>query len=64
MFVYYPVFEISNGGQVRKHKERKNVILFYVLLSFLVCINRETKFQTGATLFKPAVEVELFSCFD
>ena len=41
-----------------------NFIPFYVLLSFLVCINTERKFQTGATLVKTALEVELFSCFD
>ena len=40
------------------------IIPFYVLLSFLVCINAESKFQTGAALFKTAFKVELFSCFD
>ena len=58
MFVYYHVFEItgnSKGGQV---------IPFYVLLSFLVCIKTDSKFQTGAALFKTALKVELFSCFD
>ena len=54
MFVDYLVFEISgnsNGGQVRKRQEHKSFIPFYVLLSFLVCINTDSKFQTGATLF-------------
>ena len=67
MFVYYLVFEISgnsNGGQVRKRKEHKNFIPFHVLLSFLVCVNTDSKVQTGATLFKTALKVELFSCFD
>ena len=67
MFVNYQVFEISgnsNGGQVRKPKEHKNFIPFYVLLSFLVCINTDSKVQAGATLFKTALKVELFSCFD
>ena len=67
MLVNYQIFEISgnsNGGQVRKRKEHKNFIPFYVLLSFLVCINTDSKVQTGATLFKTALKVELFSCFD
>ena len=51
-------------GQVRKRKEHKNFILFHVLLSFLVCVNTDSKVQTGATLFKTALKVELFSCFD
>ena len=37
---------------------------FHVLLSFPVCINTESKAQTGATFFKTALKVELFSCFD
>ena len=41
----------SNGGQVRKRKEHKHFIPFYVLLSFLVCINTDNRVQTGATLF-------------
>ena len=41
----------SNGSQVRKHKEHKHFIPSYVLLSFLVCINTDSKVQTGATLF-------------
>ena len=67
MFVNYQIFEISgnsNGGQVRKRKEHKNFIPFHVLLSFLVCINTDSKVQKGATLFKTALKVELFSCFD
>ena len=54
MFVDYLVFEISgnsNGGHIRKRKKHKNFIPFYVLLSFLVCINTDSKVQTGATLF-------------
>ena len=42
----------------------QNFIPFFVLLSFLVCINAESKFQTGSALFKTAFKVELFSCFD
>ena len=67
VFVYYHVFEISGnskGGQVPKRKEHQNFIPFYILLSFLVCINTDSKVQTGATLFKTALKVELFSCFD
>ena len=67
MFVDYLVFEISGnskGGQVPKRKGHKNFVLFYVLLSFLVCINTDSKVPTGATLFKTALKVELFSCFD
>ena len=56
--------EIQSASQVPKRGEHKNFIPFYVLLSFLVCINTERKFQTGATLVKTALEVELFSCFD
>ena len=44
----YQVFKISvnsNGGQVRKGKEHKNYTTFYVLLSFLVCINTDNKVQ-------------------
>ena len=41
----------SNGGQVQKRKKHKNFIPFYVLLSFLVCINTDSNVQTGATLF-------------
>ena len=54
VFVNYQVFKISgnsNGGPVRKRKEHKNVTPFYVLISFLVCINTDSKVQTGATLF-------------
>ena len=54
VFVNYKVFKISvtsHGGQVRTRKEHKNFIPFYVLLSFLVCINTDSKVQTGATLF-------------
>ena len=53
VFVYYHVFEISGnskGGQVPKRGEHKNFIPFYVLLSFLVCINTDSKVQTGAVL--------------
>ena len=68
MFVdLYLVFEIpgnSNGGRVRTYKEHKNFFPFYVLLSFLVCIIIDSKVQIGATLFKTALKVELFSCFD
>ena len=67
MFVNYQVFKISvnsNGSQVRKRKEHKNFIPFYILLSFLVCINTDSKVQTGATLFLTALKGELFSCFD
>ena len=67
MFVDYLVFEISgnsNGVQVRKRQGHKNFIPSYVLLSFLVGINTDSKFQTGATLFETALKVELFSCFD
>ena len=54
VFVDYFVFEISgnsNGGQVRKRKKNRNFIPFYVLLSFLVYINTDSKVQTGVTLF-------------
>ena len=55
MFVNYQVSSVSsgnsNGGQVGKRKEDKTFISFYVLLSFLVCINTSDKVQTGATLF-------------
>ena len=60
VFVYYHVFEISGNskcGQVPKRGKHKNFIPFYVLLSFLVCINAESKFQTGAALFKTAFKV-------
>ena len=40
------------------------ILFFFVLLLFLVCINTDSKVQTGATLFKTALKVELFSCFD
>ena len=52
------------GRSSSKRKEHQNFIPFYVLLSFLVCINTDSKVQTGATLFKTALKVELFSCFD
>ena len=58
VFVNCPVFEISGnskGGQVAKRKGHNNFILFHVLLSFLVCINTDSKFQTGAALFKTAL---------
>ena len=67
VFVNCQVFEISGnskGGQVPKRKGHKNFILFYALLSFLVFINTDSKVQTDFTLFKTAVKVELFSCFD
>ena len=68
MFVNCQVFETfgnSKGGQVPKRKEHKNFIsFFYVLLSFLFCINTDSRVQTGATLFKTAHKVELTSCFD
>ena len=66
VFVNCQVFEISGnskGGQVAKRKGHKN-FFFFVLLLFLVCINTDSKVQTGATLFKTALKVELFSCFD
>ena len=47
-------FEISgnrNGHEVRKRKEHKHFIPFYVLVSFLVFVNTDGKVQTGATLF-------------
>ena len=59
VFVHYHVFEISGnskGGQVPKRGEHKNFIPFYVLLSFLVCINTDSKVQIGATLFKTALK--------
>ena len=56
--------EIQSASQVPKRGEHKNFIPFYVLLSFLVCINTDSKVQTGAILFKTALKVELFSCFD
>ena len=56
--------EIQRASQVPKCGEHKNFIPFYVLLSFLVCINTDSKVQTGAILFKTALKVELFSCFD
>ena len=49
---------------VKKKQTNKNFIPFYVLLSFLVCINTDSNVQTGATLFKTPLKVELFSCFD
>ena len=67
VFVNCQVFEISGnskGGQVAKRKGHNNFILFQVLLSFLVCINTDSKFQTGAALFKTALKLELFSCFE
>ena len=66
VFVNCQVFEISGnskGGQVANVKGTKN-LFFFVLLLFLVCINTDSKVQTGATLFKTALKVELFSCFD
>ena len=68
MFVYHHVFEISGnsklkGGQVPKRGENKNFFPFYVLLSFLFCINTDSKVQTSAALSKTALKVELFSCF-
>ena len=41
-----------------------NILFFFALLLFLVCINTHSKVQTGATLFKTALKVELISCFD
>ena len=52
------------GRSSSKRKEHQNFIPFYVLLSFLFCINTHSRVQTGATLFKTAHKVELISCFD
>ena len=67
VFVNYQVYEISgnsNGGLFWKRGEHKNVIPFCVLLSFLDCIHTDSEVQTGATLFKITLKVELLSCFD
>ena len=67
MFVNYQVYEISgnsNGGLFCKRGEHKNVIPFCVLLLFLDCIHIDSEVQTGATLFKITLKVELLSCFD
>ena len=67
MFVDYLVFEISgnsNSAHIQKREKHKNFIPFYVLLSFLVCINIDSNVQTGATLFYTALKVALFLCFD
>jgi len=63
VFVYYHVFEISGnskGGQVPKRGEHENFIPFYVLLSFLVCINTDSKVQTGAVLLKLPSKLSYF----
>ena len=49
---------------VNKFENVKSKILFFVLLSILVCINTDRKDQTGATPFKTALKDELFSGFD
>ena len=67
VFVNYQVYEISgnsNGGPFWKREDRKNVIPFCVLLSFLGCIHTDGEVQTGATLVKITLKVEQFSCFD
>ena len=67
VFVNYLVYEISgnsNGGLFWKRGEHKNVIPCWVLLSFLDCIHTDSEVQTGATLFKITLKVELLSCFD
>ena len=67
MLVNYQVYEISgnsNGGPFWKREDGKNVIPFYVLLSFLGCTHTDSEVQTGATLFKITLKVEQFSCFD
>ena len=40
------------------------LFLFSVLLSFLDCIHTDSEVQTGGTLFKITLKVQLFSCFD
>ena len=67
VFVNYLVYKISgnsNGGLFWKRGEHKNVIPCWVLLSFLDCIHTVSEVQTGATLFKITLKVELLSCFD
>ena len=67
VFINYQVYEISgnsNGGLFWKRGEHKNVIPCWVLLSFLDCIHTDSEVQTGATLFKIILKVELLSCFD
>ena len=49
---------------VNKFENVKSKILFFVLLSILVCINTDRKDQTGATPLKTALKDELFSGFD
>ena len=56
--------EIQTADIFENVKKTKNFIPFYVLLSFLVCINTDSIVQTGATLFKTPLKVQLFSCFD
>ena len=41
-------------------KGTKILFFSYILLSFLVCTDTDSKVQTGATLFKTALKVELF----
>ena len=62
MFVNYQVYEMSehSNGNV----ESTNALFLFVLLSFLDCIHTDCEVQTGATLFKIALKVELLSCFD
>ena len=40
------------------------MLFLFVLLSFLDCIHTDCEVQTGTTLFKIALKVELLSCFD
>ena len=61
-FVNYHVFDIL---VVKFENVKSTTILFLsVSLSFLVCINTNSKVQTIVTLFKIVLNVELFSCFD
>ena len=64
VFVYYNVFEIYGNSKGESSSKTWRAQKFYSFLSFLVCINTDSKVQTGAILFKTALKVELFSCFD
>ena len=55
--------EIQRAVKLQNVKGTK-ILFFFVLLLFLVYINTDSKVQTGATLFKTALKVELCSCFD
>ena len=56
--------EIQMAVKFENPKSTKILFFFYVLSSFLVYSNTDSKVQTGATRFKTALKVELFSCFD